>query len=53
MEIKKTKSARLRLAEQRNMVLELENAQLRQITNEQADALIELAALIEEGKSND
>ena len=33
--------------------LKAENAQLRQIVQEQADALIELAELIEEDESND
>ncbi len=41
---------RLRAAERENMRLKAENTQLNQIIEEQADALIELAEIIEGGE---
>ena len=50
MEIAKSEKQRLREAERENLRLKAENAQLNQIVQEQADALIELAEIIEGGQ---
>ncbi len=50
MEIAKSEKQRLREAERENLRLKAENAQLNQIIQEQADALIELAEIIEGGQ---
>lgn len=50
MGIAQSEKERLRNAERENMRLKAENAQLEQIVKEQADALIELAEIIEGGQ---
>ena len=50
MSIAKSEKERLRAAERENMRLQAENAQLSEIIQEQADALIELAEIIEGGQ---
>ncbi len=50
MAIVKSEKERLRAAERENLRLKAENARLEQIAQEQADALIELAEIIEGGQ---
>lgn len=50
MGIAQSEKERLRKAERENLRLKAENAQLNQIVQEQADALIELADIVEGGQ---
>ena len=50
MTISKSERERLREAERENLRLKAENVQLNQVIQEQADALIELAEIIEGGQ---